>query len=235
MGQRTVEAFVSALQAFPVLPAVFNPWRDVDPVHDLGAQSPETRAEHLCRYLTERAGRARVVLCAEALGYQGGHFSGVAMTSERILLGHLAKKGIAANDVIAGGGQRTSRVTDKTPALGANEPTATIVWGALKKAEIDTRDVVLWNAFAPHPMKTQDAWLTNRKPTSQELKLGRPLLEQFLDMFPGARTVAIGRVSEEILGDMGITVAAQVRHPANGGATEFREGVGQLFADRQAA
>ena len=209
--------------------AVFNPWRDVDLEHDIGAQSPQTRAEHLAQYLGERAGRARLVLCAEALGYQGGHFSGIAMTSGRILLGHLAKKGVAAEDVITGGGRRTCRVTARTPALGANEPTATIVWGALKKAGIDTRDVVLWNAFAPHPMKGPGLWLTNRKPTPQELQLGRPLLEQFLAMFPGAKTVAIGRVSEEILGDMGINVAAQVRHPANGGAKLFREGVAGLL------
>ena len=229
-SHRAAAEFVAALQAFKPLPAVFNPWRDVDPVYDLGRQSPQARAEHLVQYLSERSGRARLVLCAEALGYQGGHFSGIAMTSERILLGHLVMKGVEASDVIVGGGRRTSRVTGKTPALGANEPTATIVWGALKKAGIDTRDVVLWNAFAPHPMKTPGAWLTNRKPTPLELKLGRPLLEQFLDMFPCARTVAIGRVSEDILADMGIQVAAQVRHPANGGATAFREGVARLLS-----
>jgi len=221
--------FVQALQRLPRLDAVFNPWRDIDPEHDLGAQSPETRAEHLVQYLSERAGRARLVLCAEALGYQGGHFSGIAMTSERILLGHLAKKGVQASDVITGGGRRTSLITAKTPALGANEPTATIVWGALKTAGIDTRDVVLWNAFAPHPMKSASGWLTNRKPTAQELQLGRPLLEQFLGMFPGAKTVAIGRVSEGILQGLGVEVAAQVRHPANGGATAFRAGVATLL------
>lgn len=231
MSNNQAADFVSALQELPSLPAVFNPWRDVDPVYDLGSKSPLRRAEHLVQYLSERTGRVRLVLCAEALGYQGGHFSGIAMTSERILLGNLAKKGIEAADVIAGGGQRTSKTTTKTPALGANEPTATIVWGALKKAGIDTRDVVLWNAFAPHPMKTPTDWLTNRKPTPQELKVGRPLLEQFLDMFPGARTVAIGRVSEGILTDMGIQVAAQVRHPANGGANAFRDGVASLLTE----
>lgn len=229
MDNSKVTDFVSALQSMPSLPAVFVPWRDVDPVHDLGPQSPQTRAEHLVQYLSERAGRARLVLCAEALGYQGGHFSGIAMTSERIVIGNLAHKGIAAADVISGGGRRTSKVTAKTPELGANEPTATIVWGALKTAGVDTRDVVLWNAFAPHPMQGDSAWLSNRKPTAQELKLGRPLLEQFLDMFPGARTVAIGLVSNDILGDLGIQVAAQVRHPANGGANAFRHGMAQLL------
>ncbi|MEJ6002574.1 uracil-DNA glycosylase [Paucibacter soli] len=224
-----IDDFVQALQALPRLPGVFNPWRDIDPVHDLGPRSPAARADHLHRYLTERAGRAKLMLIAEALGYQGGHFSGIAMTSERILLGNLAKAGINAEDVIAGGGQRTSQVTKKTPALGANEPTATIVWGALKQSGIDTRDVALWNAFAPDPMKADGAWLTNRKPTKQELQIGLPLLEQFMDLFPSGRVVAIGKVSEEILGELRVRVQAQVRHPANGGAKAFREGVSKLL------
>jgi hypothetical protein len=222
-------AFVESLQALPRLSAVFNPWRDVDPEHDIGAQSPEIRAEQLAQYLSERLGRAKVVLCAEALGYQGGHFSGIAMTSERILLGHMGPKGVAADNVITGGGRRTSRVTPKTPELGANEPTATIVWGALRKAGVDTRDVVLWNAFAAHPMKGEGLWLTNRKPTPQELAVGRPLLERFLELFPDASTVAVGLVSWDILVGMGVKVAGKVRHPANGGATQFRQGVARLL------
>jgi hypothetical protein len=229
MSKRAISAFVKALQGFQTLPSVFNPWRDVDPLHDLGVRSPTTRTDHLRRYLEERVGRARITLVAEGLGYQGGHFSGVAMTSERILLGNLAKKkGIRADDVIRGGGQRTSRVTPNTPALGTTEPTATIVWGAMKTAGIDTRDVVLWNAFAMHPMKGVGSWLTNRKPTDEELKLGKPLLEQFLALFPGAKTVAVGQVSEDLLNDLGVAVAAQVRHPMWGGANEFRAGFAQL-------
>lgn len=218
-------AFVESLQALPRMPAVFNPWTDVDPIHDIGERSPQIRAEQLTQYLSERIGRARWVLCAEALSYQGGHFSGIAMTSERILLGHQSKRGVLADDVIKSGGQRTSIVTKVTPKLGATERTATIVWGALKSGGIDTREVALWNAFAPHPMKGDGEWLSNRTPSRQELKLGRPLLEKFLTLFPGAKTIAIGQVSGDILRDMGVAVTAQVRHPANGGATEFRDGI----------
>lgn len=226
----SIREFVQALQGMPKLSGVFVPWRDLDSEHDIGEESPRTRAAHLEQYLEERLGRARVVLCAEALGYQGGHFSGIAMTSERILLGNLAHQGVDAEDVIAGGGRRTSRVTAKTPALGANEPTATTVWSTLKANGIDTRDVVLWNAFAAHPMEADGAWLTNRKPSKAELRIGKPLLEQLLAMFPAAKTVAIGRVSEDLLKDMGVRVAGQVRHPAYGGVTDFRAGVLQLLA-----
>ena len=221
--------FLKTLQAFPVMPCVFNPWRDIDPVHDIGAQSPAVRADQLQRYLTERVGKARIILCAEALGYQGGHFSGVAMTSERILLGHQVKNGVHPHDVLSGVCQRTSRVTPKTPSLGATEPTATIVWKELKKANIDTREVVLWNSFALHPMKSADGWLTNRRPTHQELQAGQPLLEQLLEMFPRAKTVAIGNVANDILGELGVLVAGHVRHPANGGATKFRAQVAKLL------
>ena len=223
------EKFLDALRSFPALPGVFNPWRDIDPMHDIGAESPVTRAEQLQRYLTERVGHARIILCAEALGYQGGHFSGIAMTSERILMGHHVTKGVLPADVFNGLARRTSKVTPKTPAKGATEPTATVVWGALKTAGIDTRDVVLWNAFALHPMKGPGRWLTNRRPTSTELRLGKPLLEHFLAMFPNAKTIAVGDVSETVLGDLDVAIAGKVRHPAKGGAAKFRQGVAELL------
>jgi len=222
--------FVVALQAFPAMPAVFNPWRDIDPAYDLGPTSPVIRARQLEQYLTERIGKARILLIAEALGYQGGHFSGIAMTSERILLGNLATKGIDATDVIVGGGSRTSSVTKRTPAAGANEPTATVVWGALKAAGIDTREVVLWNSFAAHPMRGPSEWLTNRKPTAAELLAGHHLLGHLISLFPRARTVAVGDVAKKILKDLGISTAAHVRHPAYGGATAFRTGILNMLA-----
>jgi hypothetical protein len=226
----TPNNFLTALKAFPALPRVFNPWRDVDPLHDVGLQSPAARANYLQRYLAERVGKARIILCAEALGYQGGHFSGIPMTSERILLGHMAKKDIHANDVITGDCGRTSRITRKTPPLGATEPTSTAVWGALKAAGIDTREVVLWNSFALHPMKHAEGWLTNRKPTKEELRIGLPLLEQLIEMFPAAKTVAIGHVANEVLDKLGVQVSKHVRHPAWGGATAFRTQVAQILA-----
>jgi hypothetical protein len=74
-------------------------------------------------------------------------------------------------------------------------------------------------------MKHDEGWLTNRRPTLQELQLGRPLLEQFLAMFPGAQAVAVGRVSKGLLSEIGHQVTTQVRHPAYGGANAFRSGV----------
>lgn len=68
-------------------PRVFNPWRDYEPGLDIGPSAPEIRYHNLQRYLELRL-NAHYLFIAEGLGYQGGRFSGMAMTSERILLGH---------------------------------------------------------------------------------------------------------------------------------------------------
>jgi hypothetical protein len=223
-----VDRFVEQLQAFPPLPHVFNPYADYDDENDLSTRSCESRAEHLRQYLTERVGKAKLCLIAEAPGYQGCHFSGIAMTSERILLNHLEKKGVRSDHVIQGGAQRTSKRDGRFGALGANEPTATIVWGKLMSAGLDSREFVLWNAFCFHPMG--DGYLTNRKPGAGELDKGQYLLEAFLDLFPEAKRVAIGRVSEALLAERGISTVGQVRHPANGGATLFRDGIHEILS-----
>jgi nucleotidyltransferase/DNA polymerase involved in DNA repair len=46
-----------------------------------------------------------------------------------------------------------------------------------------------------------------------------------VEAFPRAKVVAIGRKSELLLERMGVATAGQVRHPANGGATAFAQGM----------
>ena len=68
---------------------LFNPWWQNDPENDDFDNAYEIRQHQLQAYLEERIGKAHILLVGEAMGYQGGHFSGIAMTSERILLGKI--------------------------------------------------------------------------------------------------------------------------------------------------
>ncbi len=214
------ESFVAGLSTYRAA-AVFNPWGETDPQHDADPQGPEIRRQQLQQYLTERIGRADTLLLAEAIGYQGGHFSGIPMTSERLLLGGLRHKNLGPELVFSGlSPQRTSRIEVRKE--GFTEPTATIVWGFLVDNAIDPRSVVLWNAFPWHPYQEHKGLLSNRTPSEQELAAGHRVLRQMLEIGQFQRVVAVGEKSFSQLLQLGIS-ACKVRHPANGGAGKFRQ------------
>src|SRR2546429_4340891 len=83
---RSVEKLVQLLKKSPS-GAVFNPWWQVDKQNDIGPNAPRVRRKQLRAYLRKRLGKTQLVFIGEALGYRGGHFSGIPMTSERTLLG----------------------------------------------------------------------------------------------------------------------------------------------------
>jgi len=223
------EQFVTSLAHYRS-EAVFNPWGDVDPQHDRDKNGAGIRRRQLLTYLKERIGVADTLLCAEAIGYQGGHFSGIPMTSERLLLGGLKHKGLSAEMVFKGlSPERTSRV-DVKPA-GFTEPTATIVWGFFVEHGIDPRRVVLWNAFPWHPYQQKKGLLSNRTPTDVELAAGHQMLLQLLEIGLFQQVIAVGEKAAGQLERLGID-AVKVRHPANGGAGKFRTQMASLLKSR---
>lgn len=218
---KDLDRFLHDLAAFSA-PRVFNPWRDVDAVNDIGREAPVIRRDQLRRYLSERIGHAKLLLVAEAAGYQGCKFTGLAMTSERQLLA----AGPLDDTHFAGVKSRTSRESVK-PA-GFNEPTATIVWGRMLEAGLAGQEWVNWNTFAWHPFEGRA--LSNRTPTRAELEAGAPVLERFLALFPGVPVVSVGEKARGKLCELGVEALAAVRHPAYGGATEFGEGIGRVLS-----
>ena len=216
--------------------AVFNPWWELDAQNDIGPSAPAIRRTQLHSYLQERLGRAKLAIIGEALGYRGGHFSGIPMTSERILFEK-------QKDVVAALCERRSHpaIGGETPPLqffsglkprrtskpekcpeGFSEPTATIVWSTLLKLGLRPEQFVLWNAFPWHSFDPQRGMLSNRMPNKSERATGMPALEVFLKLFPCKQVVALGKIAAAQFEAIGIK-AHCVRHPASGGAKLFRE------------
>lgn len=193
---------------------LFHPWLQACP-GDTGLNSPEARIGRLAEHL---ACRPEFIVVGEASGYLGMRRSAIAFTSERLLL----EGGIPRVSVPAG------RLT--TRRLPYSEPSATIVWKTLKNLGI-AESTVLWNALPMHPYK-EGNFESNRTPTDTELMLGTPAMQRLVEAFPEAAVVAVGRKAELLLQRMGVKAAGQVRHPANGGATEFAAGLHRLVALR---
>ena len=213
-SSEAIDDFVAAL-AKTRQPGTFNPWRQ-SCRHDLGHNTPAARAERLRLHLS--APQPRLLLIGEAPGYQGCRYSGIPFVSEYLLLEGAIPR-VTTN----------GRLTDRK--LPFREPSATIIWETLHATGI-AASTVLWNAVPWHPMG--DTPLSNRSPTAHELERGQLWLRRFIDLFPDARTVALGRHAERALRTVGVA-APYLRHPSHGGAERFRTGLKQLVAGETAA
>ncbi len=217
----SLSSFLSHLSAYEG-ELTFNPWKDTSPDHEIDG-AVEIRRKQLTDYLALRLGKARMVLIAEACGYQGGHFSGIAMTCERMILNQHPK--VDSQMILGHQGARTSRedsplITKPTQKeKGFNEPTDSVVWSACLEAGLAPDEFILWNIFPFHPYKKGNL-LSNRTPTEEELAVGLGFTKELLALAGPLPIFAIGRKSELTLAAAGIK-AQGLRHPANGGAGIF--------------
>jgi hypothetical protein len=218
---------LAGLRMAPGHDASFNPWLDYDPDLDCGPEAPSLRAGQLRDYLEARLGRVRLIACAEATGYQGGRFTGIPMTSERILLGRC--EGTESEDVLRNGVfHRTSRpdmpghprVSSLSRLYGFAEPTASCVWRTIHESGIDPYAVLLWNTYPFHAHMPGNS-LSNRRLFRPDIELGRPFIGKILKMYPGATVAAIGNCADSALSTMGVP-HVKLRHPSQGGATQFK-------------
>lgn len=190
-------------------PGLFNPWTDRCE-HDMQPNAARQRIERLRQHLECDA---RMILLGEAPGFQGCRYSGVAFTSESLLMQGAIPR-IAAQ----------GRLSDRR--LPFSEPSATIVWRVLRALRLQD-ETILWNAVQLHPHRPGEPW-SNRTPTREEIALGAPALCLLKKAFPKATFIPVGKKAEELLNKSGIAAAPYVRHPAYGGAAKFAEGLAAL-------
>src|SRR5437762_7978607 len=220
MSSKEIDEFLRLLKRSPS-GAVFNPWWQVDEQNDIGRNAPAIRRNQLQSYLGKRLRKANFAVIGEAVGYRGGHFSGIPMTSERLLLGRSKKVRLKSNDFFSDINPRRTSKPEKCPD-GFSVPTATIVWGTLSRHGLKPDQFVLWNAFPWHSFDPRRGMLSNRMPNKSEQLSGLSVLKAFLDLFRCEQVVALGRVAAAQLEKLNVE-AHCIRHPASGGAKLFRQ------------
>lgn len=206
--------FIDQLAAVDLPTSAYNQYTSGSPANLI-------RQENLRLYLQQmQVLEPKILLVGEAPGYRGCRFTGVPFSSEFILLQGLDEIGLF-------GALRGYQKTDECQQVW-KEATATILWQVLMQLQVIP---LLWNAFPFHPFQ-ENCPLSNRTPTSQELKVGRIFLTGIIELFQPPMIVALGNQAERTLKQMGI-ICLKVRHPANGGKQRFREGLETILSSSQ--
>ncbi|MEM1117805.1 MAG: uracil-DNA glycosylase [Bacteroidota bacterium] len=196
----------------PSTDRLFNPYRDAHPAHD-GPEAAALRRANLRAALDATPGRPEMLVVAEAPGPWGCRFSGVPFTNERQLL----------DPAFPLGGTPTSA---QFAASGepVTEYSGSIYWAAMLP---HWGRFWTWNTVPLHPHRPGEP-LTIRTPGVREARAWHGLLRGVVDALDPEAVVAVGRKAEAALAAVGAE-AVYVRHPSQGGATAFREGIAQVW------
>ncbi|WP_457652914.1 uracil-DNA glycosylase [Rhodocaloribacter sp.] len=189
---------------------LWNPYRDRSDGLDR-ADAVAVRRANLRNYLAAYAERPPVFLLAEAPGPWGCRFSGVPLTSEAQLV----------DPAFPLDGAQSS--LNETPY---REYSAGIYWRVLGPY---FPRFFTWNAVPLHPHRPGEP-LTIRNPAHREVAAFGGLLAGLLDLLRPERILAVGRKAEYALAKVGAE-AIYVRHPSQGGARKFEEGVRAVFSE----
>ena len=208
---RLAEAYRAGLYDEPAGDRAFNPYLDTDE-HD-APDAPQRRRANLEAALDAVGDRPEVLVVAEAPGPWGCRFSGVPFTNERQLLDPgFPVTGTPTSERFATTGEPVS------------EYSGTIYWDAMLP---HWGRFWTWNAVPLHPHKAGEP-LTIRTPGAREVRRWHGLLAATVDAVRPRAVVAVGRKAQGALAAVGAD-PVYVRHPSQGGATRFREGVAELW------
>ncbi|MGV3698178.1 uracil-DNA glycosylase [Flavobacterium sp.] len=161
------------------------------------------RKSNLKLYLEEmKISNPKTLLLGEAPGYKGCGNTGIAFTSERIIL---------TNNFFL---NKNFKVESKLSP--ESEISATIIWNEIVKQK---HLPLLWNIYPYHPYKN-NFLKSNRTPNVNELQFGKTILKRLLDIFEIENIIAVGRKAEKHVKEINVNYI-YVRHPANGGKNKF--------------
>ncbi len=208
------EALVREL-ATVSLPNIFNQYREVCPVHE-SEQSPGIRRENLVHWMRAQLREPpRFMWVGEAGGYRGVRRTGLLLTSENWL--ETASQRLGAHF-------HKATVTPEQRELSA---------GAVWRVIADLPEVpFIWAAVPLHAHQPGQS-LTNRNPGRPEVAVFYPFLRMLLDAFRPEGVVAIGRIAQRALSELGVE-SIYVRHPSMAGIPEFRAGIRRVYGLPQA-
>ena len=183
---------------------LFNPYLDQEADLDC-VDAPSIRRQNFKNYLAAYQRQPRLFLLAEAPGPWGCRFSGVPLVSESQLV----------DESFPIHGKATS--LNETPHT---EYTARIYWRVLGAW---FPHFFTWNTVPFHPYKP-DNRLSIRTPKRQEILSFVDVIESLVDALQPEKVLAIGRKAESALTELQIP-CHYIRHPSQGGAKKFEEGV----------
>lgn len=176
---------------------------DAEALYDVSTASGRLRRANLSRYLSDVGADADTLLVAEAPGWRGMTNTGVPFTSVREL------------------GPSYLMPSEPTAPW---EASSRVVHAALQ--DWNGPLPVAWAIFPHHPFVAPDR-LTNRTPRPAEVRDGAPVALALVEALGASRVIAVGRKAQGALALAGIEAIA-VRHPAQGGATQFTEQLAAL-------
>lgn len=155
----------------------------------------------------------RLLLVGEAPGYRGCRLTGIPFVSPHLLAGLGSRFGLTRDQF---------QPADEWPQI-QREASATIVWQTVGQRQPLP---LLWNIFPFHPYQPEKPQ-SNRTPTTKEIALGRPFLDQICQLFPQAMLIAVGKKASGALKSWQIEHTA-VRHPSHGGAKTFQAALSSI-------
>ncbi len=188
---------------------LFNPYTDTCDQCD-GEDAAKIRENNLLEYL-KVVDSTNSIIVGEAPGYLGCRRTGLPFTDND----HLS----IVQRIFGLGEMKQATITGKN-----RENSALFMWrtiGRLKKPPF------VWNLIPLHPYK-RDKQLSNRTPIKKDYHVSNIAIEYLLENGGFDKIIAVGRIAEKYLGEMGYE-CTYVRHPSHGGSGIFKEAILREF------